>query len=53
MYYLILYIIRDDVFEIISIILDEVFEIISIIQDDDVFEIIYSRRCIRDLVFPY
>ena len=33
MYYSILYIIRDDVFEIISIILDDVFEIISIIRD--------------------
>ena len=45
MYYSILYIIRDDVFEIISIILDDVFEIISIILDD-VFEII---SIIRDL----
>ena len=38
-----LYIIRDDVFEIISIIRDDVFKIISIIRDD-VFEIISIIR---------
>ncbi len=36
-----MYIIRDDVFEIICIIRDDVFVIISIIRDD-VFEIIFD-----------
>ena len=40
---MIIYIIRDDVFEIKSIIRDDVFEIISIIRDD-VFEIISIIR---------